>query len=221
MQLIPKGYVILEDIPRLTAADTPSDDDVKSQVTKWPNQWQNWFQSLEIAQPFQGQGPYKGRFLTNSFPIGYTSSGQPLAGLFMSGVWFNHSCQPNVIQRWDSQKMTFRALRDIHPGEPLCIAYDQPGLVSPRRIRQERLWRSAGFTCQCPVCIHLNEVSDQKRAWLGQVIEAPFVTDTYEQEQQNVSESRLANKACTKQPDTVAHYTNSIALSSRRGSLPL
>ncbi|PVF96058.1 SET domain-containing protein [Serendipita vermifera] len=191
-RLIPQGTVILEEEPSLIATDTIPSGDIEYNVARWSPEWQNRFWSLEIAGPFQHEGPYRGRFQTNSLPIGFTNDSQPLAGLFMNGSWFHHSCQPNVIQRWSSPRMTFRALRNIHPNEPLCIAYDMPGLLYPRNKRRERLRRSAGFDCQCTVCNKPDQDSDQRRNWLRQVIEAGFITHTEEQGQRNLNTIRSA-----------------------------
>ncbi|KAJ6551898.1 hypothetical protein B0H19DRAFT_1236908 [Mycena capillaripes] len=65
----------------------------------------------------------------------------------------NHSCEPNVIQRWDpgSLILSVRALSHIHKGEELLRYYLDP-TIAPRPKRIERLADIYDFECSCPSC---------------------------------------------------------------------
>ncbi len=89
---------------------------------------------------------------------GFDSVFPPLDGtaLFSTACKMNHSCIPNVFVQyrggWGQQRplvLECVAVRDIQPGEELCISYVDCDLDTEER-RQELL--NYGFFCECPRC---------------------------------------------------------------------
>ncbi|KAJ7653066.1 hypothetical protein DFH06DRAFT_1299271 [Mycena polygramma] len=66
----------------------------------------------------------------------------------------NHSCQPNVVQRWDWDSLTLsvRAVSRIRKGEELLRSYLDPTLLAPRAERLKKLANIYEFECSCPSC---------------------------------------------------------------------
>ncbi|PVF95663.1 SET domain-containing protein, partial [Serendipita vermifera] len=184
---ISKGEEILTEYPYIITPSQLTDKEIKSKVSRWPTDQESWFWSLEIADSFEEQGPYLGRFRTNSIPINLSSDPIPHYGLSRYGTYFNHSCRPNVIQQLSSSKrMVFRALRDIHPEELLCIPYDLSILLCPQATRLKELRLISGFECICPDCTNPDEASDANRTELGRIMRDSFLTRTYEEGKENV-----------------------------------
>ncbi|KAF9533121.1 hypothetical protein CPB83DRAFT_757950 [Crepidotus variabilis] len=103
------------------------------------------------------------RFGNNNFSIHshFSSVGH---GVFPTASrLFNHSCVPNAAAKyvWIPQKivtMTAVALRDIQPGEEVCLItlpYLDPALV---QTRPHILQISYGFVCDCPSCTDIRVV---------------------------------------------------------------
>ena len=70
--------------------------------------------------------------------------------LFALTCCANHSCAPNVqLQYGDDSTGMLLALRDLAPGEELCINYVD--LDQPRQLRNADL-RHYGFECTCERC---------------------------------------------------------------------
>lgn len=111
-----------------------------------------------------------GIVLTNAHSTRGSSS---IAGLFADLSRFNHSCNPNLQDSWqdDDGVEVVHAVRDIEPGEELCISY-----VDLYRTRDERqldlTWRYNMFDCLCPVCRlegQEQKQSDQNRMQMQQL----------------------------------------------------
>ncbi|RNF25779.1 SET and MYND domain-containing protein [Trypanosoma conorhini] len=74
-------------------------------------------------------------------------------GVYTVGCLFNHSCDPNLqVVHSDAgdEMLSVVALRDIEPGEELCISYIDETLSYPER--QQELYEHYLFTCRCPTC---------------------------------------------------------------------
>ena len=70
--------------------------------------------------------------------------------LFALTCCCNHSCEPNVQLRYgDDGTGMLVALRDLSPGDELCINY--VGVEQPRALRQADL-KHYGFSCCCERC---------------------------------------------------------------------
>ena len=67
---------------------------------------------------------------------------------------FNHACVPNTFPAWNALlgQQTVHALRDIAPGEELCIAYVAGAEAGHRDARQALLLRKYKFACDCVTC---------------------------------------------------------------------
>jgi hypothetical protein len=76
---------------------------------------------------------------------------------FPSASLFNHSCLPNAWAYTDDKSPSIRiiAIRDIDPGEEICISYLNGG-ASVEKNRQT-LSKQFGFSCQCDQCSLLKD----------------------------------------------------------------
>ncbi|KAF8967151.1 hypothetical protein BDZ97DRAFT_569682 [Flammula alnicola] len=100
------------------------------------------------------------RFGNNNFAIHshLTTIGH---GVFpISSRLFNHSCVPNAAVKYtlspaQSIKMEVVALRDILPGEEICLPYLDPALLESR---EQILEISYGFKCNCSSSLFLRSV---------------------------------------------------------------
>ncbi|KAF8655003.1 hypothetical protein AX16_003307 [Volvariella volvacea WC 439] len=71
-------------------------------------------------------------------------------GIYISASYFNHDCEPNVKKLRASRSFEFVTLRDVEPGEELCINYiDLKDHVTERRSQLEKHWY---FSCNCKRC---------------------------------------------------------------------
>ncbi|KAF9228438.1 SET domain-containing protein [Gyrodon lividus] len=83
-------------------------------------------------------------------------------GIFpLASRLFNHSCGPNAVAKYiiapgQEVRMEIVALRDIAPGEEICIPYVDPALLE---TRQQMFQLTYGFTCICPSCTALNRIN--------------------------------------------------------------
>ena len=75
-------------------------------------------------------------------------------GLYQTVVFLNHSCNPNCIAVFNGSTCDLRSIRNIEPGEELCISYTE--LMRPQSVRQEVLKKQYYFDCTCSRC--LNEI---------------------------------------------------------------
>ena len=69
-------------------------------------------------------------------------------------------CAPNIKKRRVGRGIQFYTLRDIQPGEELCISYSDAVSVKERLKDLERDWF---FVCRCARCVHELEVDAQLR----------------------------------------------------------
>lgn len=73
-------------------------------------------------------------------------------GIYPSAVYFNHSCDANVVKIRDGRRMKFIARRMIEKGEEACISYGNVG--EELDARRSRLLEHYHFLCQCTRCVH-------------------------------------------------------------------
>ncbi|KDR79233.1 hypothetical protein GALMADRAFT_1229155 [Galerina marginata CBS 339.88] len=74
-------------------------------------------------------------------------------GAYIFGSYFNHGCAPNLKKSRDKRGMQFSTLRDVLPGEELCISYIDEESLSTQE-RSEHLERDWFFVCRCARCAH-------------------------------------------------------------------
>ncbi|KAK4512919.1 uncharacterized protein ATC70_003629 [Mucor velutinosus] len=72
-------------------------------------------------------------------------------GIYPSAVYFNHSCDANVVKVREGRQMKFLARRMIEKGEEACISYGSVG--EDVKDRRARLLSHYHFLCQCTRCI--------------------------------------------------------------------
>lgn len=137
---------------------------------------------------------------TNSFDI-YPGdedeeNSDTMFGIFPEISRMNHDCRPNADYRFEHDTLAqyVTALRDISPGEEITLTYIDP--VTTRTARMERLHRSWGFECSCPLCSldkHRADASDARieqikwlwdetREEMGSPEMAELVISLYQQE---------------------------------------
>ncbi|KAJ7505311.1 hypothetical protein B0H11DRAFT_415136 [Mycena galericulata] len=73
---------------------------------------------------------------------------------------FNHACLPNAAAKYiftpaEAPRMEVVALRDIAPGEEICLPYLDPALL---QTRQQIFQLSYGFECRCASCLFFENV---------------------------------------------------------------
>lgn len=77
------------------------------------------------------------------------------SGLYVVQSAMNHSCAPNAIVGfpYSNSTLVVKAIRDIQPGEEICMSYlDECELERSRYSRQKALSSSYLFICHCDKC---------------------------------------------------------------------
>jgi hypothetical protein len=74
-------------------------------------------------------------------------------GLFPVTSYAAHGCLPNAVRRVNpaaEDEVTYVAVRDIHPGELICISYiEEEALRLPTLFRRRLLHSTKRFWCKC------------------------------------------------------------------------
>uniref|UniRef100_A0A0K8TT51 Protein-lysine N-trimethyltransferase SMYD5 n=1 Tax=Tabanus bromius TaxID=304241 RepID=A0A0K8TT51_TABBR len=77
------------------------------------------------------------------------------SGLYILQSKINHSCVPNAESSfpYSNDILVLKALRNILPGEEICVSYlDECQLSRSRHSRQKELRENYLFICKCPKC---------------------------------------------------------------------
>lgn len=78
------------------------------------------------------------------------------SGLYQLQSKINHSCIPNAESNfpYSNHVVALKALKDIQPGEEICISYlDECQLERSRHTRHAILKENYLFVCSCPRCL--------------------------------------------------------------------
>ncbi|XP_031842726.1 SET and MYND domain containing, class 5 [Nomia melanderi] len=78
------------------------------------------------------------------------------SGLYVIQSAVNHSCVPNAIVEfpYSNNVLALKAIRDIQPGEEICINYlDECDVERSRHSRQKALRSLYLFNCRCDKCL--------------------------------------------------------------------
>ncbi|XP_066595985.1 histone-lysine N-trimethyltransferase SMYD5 isoform X2 [Prorops nasuta] len=78
------------------------------------------------------------------------------SGLYVLQSSINHSCVPNAVVEFpfSNSTLVIKAIRDIQPGEEICISYlDECALERSRHSRQKALSSLYLFVCRCNKCL--------------------------------------------------------------------
>ncbi|CAF4642058.1 unnamed protein product [Rotaria sp. Silwood2] len=108
-----------------------------------------------------------GKRLTNAYGIWSMddeSGGNKVSSgysLYPSASFFNHSCNPNVINIEKGRKVIFKLLRNIKKDEELCINYDS-FINDDFEIRQNVL-KEWFFDCLCERCVEEMNLKNTKK----------------------------------------------------------
>ncbi|KAH0832322.1 hypothetical protein J3R83DRAFT_13335 [Lanmaoa asiatica] len=109
---------------------------------------------LTSRRPVQTASELFSRCGNNNFSI-HSHLATIAHGVFpLASRLFNHSCVPNAVAKYKIARamevvMEVVAIRDIVPGEEICIPYVDPALVE---TRQQMFRFTYGFACTCPSC---------------------------------------------------------------------
>ncbi|KAK7048370.1 hypothetical protein R3P38DRAFT_2868936 [Favolaschia claudopus] len=100
------------------------------------------------------------RFGNNNFVIHSHLSGVGHGVFPLASRLFNHSCLPNAAAKYrlsasNMPIMEVVALRDISPGEEICLPYLDPALL---QTRQQIFRLTYGFECHCLSCLFVERV---------------------------------------------------------------
>ncbi len=91
----------------------------------------------------------------NLFTVADDFQNEAGIGCYPRAALLNHSCEPNCIQRFDSQaNIVIRAVCDIPTGTELSISYIDTGM--PTWHRQQELLKSYYFHCACGRCVQVD-----------------------------------------------------------------
>ncbi|KAG8825603.1 hypothetical protein FRC18_010220 [Serendipita sp. 400] len=207
---ISKGTLLFEERPLFCLPASHNAAEVRQIVDSQTPGDRGAFFSLHTPHQFLNKGDYQGRFLANALPC-TTQSGVRVAGLFLRGARFNHSCRPNVQYRWDrnSQQMRFYAIKNVGYMEELCISYDEGSILLPRLARKQRLLELAGFQCNCPSCVTHDITSDDRRIHLRKTIdsiEPMFTTPTANPHEYVLRNSTIINALSTLHHEGICRY---------------
>ena len=93
-------------------------------------------------------------------------------GIFPAIARLNASCCPNLYHWWDAatQRLYFRAARDIAIGEELCMTYMDALL--PRAKRLALIKQHYNYECRCPACKLTDQEghdSDYRRSTIARI----------------------------------------------------
>lgn len=83
----------------------------------------------------------------NSFP-----SGDDAQAVYSTISRLNNSCTPNAFLSWDFSRKTMNlfAVRDIDPGEEICVSY--VNTLLERNMRHDFMQEIWEFSCRCEAC---------------------------------------------------------------------
>lgn len=146
-QRIPKGTLILSEVPLYTSPDSITPEDLCYEVTRLPNDQQKKLRELYTNRPYTSTAQwYRGICMTNSFNV----DGDIKVAYKASRI--NHSCNSNSTRSWDepSDEVMIHAWRDIEEGDKITTNYINSGLTKAER--QESLQRVHKFECVCDLC---------------------------------------------------------------------
>ncbi|KAI0694404.1 hypothetical protein BC835DRAFT_1486268, partial [Cytidiella melzeri] len=150
-----KGNVVFTERPLFTQILTRSNTSVLASLSSCTPIERKHFYSLHNCHRPRKYLRELGIFETNVLPCRSNDAHGHVAqqgGMFLFAARFNASCVPNVNNHWDPEcgKVVFRALRDIAPGEELCIGYGK--LLATQEERRAEMKRKFWFESQCKGC---------------------------------------------------------------------
>lgn len=73
-------------------------------------------------------------------------------GVYTTAGLFNHNCDPNADMNFYGDKVYIRAIRNIKPGEEICVDYGVVYYKDVRNGRRGKLQFRFCFECQCAAC---------------------------------------------------------------------
>lgn len=144
---------------------------------------------LSLKNAAKGGLPHLcGILITNFLPCGnhvpelgeYAS----MIGYFPTAVRINHHCRPNINNYWNdrTQQIRFYAVRDVAPGEELCVSYLDVLTHPTKAIRGAKFKEIWDFECTCSVCSLTGEelrASDARRTTIARIYdELPTTLET-------------------------------------------
>jgi len=90
------------------------------------------------------------------------SLGAPASAIYLLASKVEHSCAPNVEMNLNENGMLqYKTFTNLKQGDRILYSYG-PGYSKPRRRRQESLYETRQFMCQCKRCVGFDECSPCK-----------------------------------------------------------
>lgn len=90
-----------------------------------------------------------------------TSNERCFTALFPRISILNHSCSPNIYNRFDGSFLTIMALKDIAEGEEIFNCYGPAYKLNTKAERQEILKHQYAFDCKCTICSSEDEKAEK------------------------------------------------------------
>ncbi|GAA5968105.1 hypothetical protein JCM11641_003732 [Rhodosporidiobolus odoratus] len=167
---IQPGELVLAEEPLFKAGIVSTEDSIARTVNSLS--FTDREALLALSSGGRAGGKHTAIFSNNAFGLGDHAS---VAGLFLQGSKFNHSCRPNVSRVWDEGKGVelFIASAPIKEGEELCIYYTDP--LQSKTARQAELKAKFGFDCTCETCslpAAQSKESDVRRRAVQAIVDA-------------------------------------------------
>ncbi|KAF9361826.1 hypothetical protein BGX34_006873 [Mortierella sp. NVP85] len=148
-QDIKRGTCVIAESPLVYVSQLNSLAENLAAVEALSKKNKKYFYALRNAHEDMGLPQEFGIIQTNCLPRGPDALDSAVYRIISR---INHSCVPNVTHTWNprTKKETIYAIKDIPEGAEILTSYLLPFMT--RAERQERLFRSFRFTCQCEVC---------------------------------------------------------------------
>ncbi|OCH85841.1 SET domain-containing protein [Obba rivulosa] len=176
---IAKGELVLAETPLFTIPTNLHSGKmiIEQLLTLTPDQLEE-YSTMTNAHENLGLHPAVGIFETNQYPCGNHDPEQgdfaPMTGYSPTASRINNDCRPNINNYWNNraQQIHFHAVRDIAPGEELCVSYLDVLTRPTKKDRAEMFKKTSNFECKCSVCSLTGEelrASDTRRATIARI----------------------------------------------------
>lgn len=159
------GGLLLQESPALRGRVGDAPDRQQFRALPAERQRAVWELCDVYAEASGEEKTLEGIMATNALPRGPGSDDGVLCILASR---CNHSCSPNSEYLWNEEAgcEEVRAVKDLAPGEEVCVNYFGDLVRQPRSVRQAHLRDGWRFDCRCPPCLAADPASDERRSRL-------------------------------------------------------
>ncbi|CRK87832.1 CLUMA_CG001620, isoform A [Clunio marinus] len=99
-------------------------------------------------------------------------------GVFPFASLFNHSCDPNVMRVCVDNKLVFIVQKPVLSGQQLFVAYRGEFYFKSRKERQDSLFLTYAFKCDCEACVCDYPTKEHLKGVQNKTIEIPNCSAT-------------------------------------------